>query len=156
MKSLTLAFFALLVFSAVALTYRNNGDELTWETNFATAVEKAKKQKKKLLINFTGSDWCGWCIKLDQEVFSKEDFITYANKNFVCIKLDFPKRKKLSTEESTQNQKLAVQYKVKGFPTILVLDNDEALLMQTGYQFGGAQTYIDHLEAGIKPTTDKK
>jgi len=156
MKSLTLAFFALLVFSAVALTYRNNGDELTWETNFATAVEKAKKQKKKLLINFTGSDWCGWCIKLDQEVFSKEDFIIYANKNFVCIKLDFPKRKKLSTEESTQNQKLAVQYKVKGFPTILVLDNDEALLMQTGYQFGGAQTYIDHLEAGIKPTTDKK
>ena len=152
MKPFILVCFALLTFTTVALTYRSQSNELVWETNFANAIEKAKKEKKKLLLNFTGSNWCGWCMRLDKEVFSKEDFITYANQNFVCVKLDFPRgSKKLSDEETKQNNELAVAYQIKGYPTILIINPDKSVVLQTGYQFGGVKPYIEHLDAAIAP-----
>ena len=78
--------------------------------------------------------------------------VTYAKGNFICVKLDFPKRKVLAEEEQKQNRDLAMQYKIAGFPTILVLDTEKNVLMTTGYQFGGVQAYIDHLTKGL----DKK
>ncbi len=149
MKPFIIVCLALITFSTVALTYRSTGDELVWETDFATSIEKAKKENKKLFVNFTGSDWCGWCIRLEKEVFSKEEFVAYANKNFVCVKLDFPRTKKLPEAEAKQNYDLAKQYSVKGFPTIMMLDTDKAVILQTGYQFGGVQPYIDHLEVAL-------
>lgn len=121
--------------------------ELEWETDYEAAVRKAKKENKKLLLNFTGSDWCGWCIRLDREVFSKEQFVDYAKKNLVCVKLDFPRSKQLSAEEAKQNQQLASKHGVMGFPTILIVNADnEDVLLKTGYQRGGPESYIAHLK----------
>lgn len=136
----------LLLFSFNNLTKK----ELTWETNFAEAAKKAKKEKKKLLVNFTGSDWCGWCIKLDKEVFSKEKFVEYANKNLVCVKLDFPKRKEIAPEIKEQNNGLAQKYGVRGFPTIYILEADEDVILKTGYMAGGEENYITHIAEAIK------
>lgn len=123
---------------------------LVWLTNYKNAVKKAQKEKKRLLLNFTGSDWCGWCVRLDKEVFSKKDFVTYANKNLVCVKLDFPRKKQIPQAEQKQNFELQTKYNVEGYPTILVLDNNEKLLMSTGYEAGGAKNYVQHLENGLK------
>lgn len=143
MKKIALFAFVLMAFVATSQAQ-------TWETNYAEAVSKAKKENKTLLLDFTGSDWCGWCIKLDREVFSKKEFQEYAQKNLVLVKLDFPRRKQLPQTEQTQNQKLAGKYGVQGLPTILLLDKNEKLIAQTGYQRGGAKKYVEHLEAQIR------
>ncbi len=125
-------------------------NNLVWVTNYKEAVKKAKKEKKRLLLNFTGSDWCGWCIRLDKEVFGKADFVKYANQKLVCVKLDFPRKKQLSQAEQTQNYDLQTKYNVEGYPTVLLLDSNESLLLSTGYQAGGAKKYIEHLESSAR------
>lgn len=122
------------------------GKEVTWMTDYEAAVDKASKEDKHLLLNFTGSDWCGWCIKLDKEVFSKEAFADYANDNLVLVKLDFPRKTKLSEELQKQNYGLAQQFKVRGYPTIYVLDPEKKVATKTGYQKGGAESYVKHLK----------
>ncbi|MCU0445523.1 MAG: thioredoxin family protein [Microscillaceae bacterium] len=144
-----LAIAVLSVFVMFGFSYRPT-TELYWETNFELAVKDAKKSDKKLLVNFTGSDWCGWCKKLDADVFSKPEFAEYAKENLVLVKLDFPKRKQLPQAEQEQNLKLARKYKVKGFPAILIMDADENVILETGYQYGGVNKYIEHLEAAIQ------
>lgn len=114
-----------------------------WVTDFSQAKATAKAEKKDLLIDFTGSDWCSWCVKLDQEVFSQEAFKTAAPKSFVLVKLDFPKDKSLITPElEAQNKKLAEQYPIQGYPTILLADADGLVYGQTGYQPDGAEKYV--------------
>ncbi len=120
--------------------------ELSWETDYAAAVAQAKEENKRLLINFTGSDWCGWCKKLDREVFSQPTFIDFANDNLVCVKLDFPRSFRLSDEERKQNNTLARKHGVRGYPTILILDATENTLLRTGYKRGGVENYIRHLQ----------
>ncbi|MBN2790008.1 MAG: thioredoxin family protein [Candidatus Delongbacteria bacterium] len=120
-----------------------------WETSYSAAVSKAKKSGKKLLLDFTGSDWCGWCIKLDNEVFSKKDFQNYADKNLILVKLDFPRSIKQSNELKKQNKSLARKFDIRGYPTIILLDNNEKLLGKTGYQKGGAAKYVKHLKGII-------
>ncbi len=123
---------------------------IVWLTNYKEAVKKAKKEKKRLLLNFTGSDWCGWCIRLDKEVFKKTDFVTYANKNLVCVKLDFPRKKVLPQAEQNQNNELQSKYNIEGYPSILILDSSEKVLLTTGYVEGGSKNYIEHIESGSK------
>ena len=113
-----------------------------WMTDFAKAKEKAKAEKKDLLIDFTGSDWCSWCIKLDEEVFSKEAFAAQAPKSFVLVKLDYPRKKELPAELKEQNKKLAEQYPIQGYPTILLTDAEGLVYGQTGYQPDGPEKYL--------------
>ncbi len=142
----TVLFSALLI-SLLSLGFINAPQEqLTWHSNYQEAVKKAQKENKRLLLNFTGSDWCGWCIKLDKEVFSQKEFVEYADKNLVCVKLDFPRAKKLPETEVQQNYKLQEKYQVQGYPTIIILDKTEKLLGKTGYQKGGGKAYAEHLE----------
>ncbi len=138
----------LFGFSSKLVFEENN--KLIWVTNYAKALKDAKKSKKTLLLNFTGSDWCGWCIRLDKEVFDKAAFVKYAKDNLICVKLDFPRRKKVSPEEKIQNNKLMTQHKVEGFPTILLVDAKENIVLRTGYQDGGEESYIQHLKDAIK------
>ena len=77
-----------------------------WMTNWEEAKAKAKAENKPILINLTGSDWCGWCIKLDKEVFSKKEFKDYAKENLVLVELDFPQGKRQSKKLQEQNEKL--------------------------------------------------
>ena len=118
-----------------------------WMTDFEAAKVKAKAENKPMLLDFTGSDWCGWCIKLDKEVFGEAAFKDYAAAELVLVELDFPRGKGQSAELKAQNEALAKQYGVRGFPTILLLSPDGELIEKTGYQRGGAEAYVEHIKA---------
>jgi thioredoxin-related protein len=149
---LLLAATALL---AVSCSKSSTAEETTkasasakagWLTNYAQAQEEAKSQNKLLLMDFTGSDWCGWCIMLEKEIFSKPEFKEYASKNLVLLELDFPRRKELPKEMMEQNQRLAIKHQIQGFPTIVVLDGSGKELAQLGYMRGGPTAFIAQLE----------
>jgi protein disulfide-isomerase len=122
------------------------GEKATWYVDFADAKKFAKDENKMLLMDFTGSDWCGWCIKLDREVFSTSEFSEYAAKNLVLLKLDFPKKSQLPEALQKQNQSLAQEYDIEGFPTVIVLNSQAKKIATLGYQAGGPKAYIDTLE----------
>jgi thioredoxin-related protein len=117
-----------------------------WMTNFEKAKALSKKTKKPILIDFTGSDWCGWCIRLDEEVFSKDAFKDYAKKNLVLLEIDFPRRKAIDADTKAQNEALAQKYGIRGFPTILLTDHKGEVIETTGYQQGGAKAYVKHIK----------
>lgn len=139
-----LSLFSLLSIAFVASAFAG-GDG--WMTDFEAAKAKAKAENKHMLLDFTGSDWCGWCIKLDKEVFSKDAFKKYAAESLVLVELDFPTPKiKQSAELVKQNKALAKKYAIRGYPTIIVLSPEGELVDQTGYQRGGAEAYVDHIK----------
>jgi thioredoxin-related protein len=116
-----------------------------WTSDFKAAKQQAAEQKKDLLIDFTGSDWCGWCIKLNDEVFKHDAFKSGVKDTFVLVELDFPKDKsKLSEETQKQNKELSERYAVRGFPTILLSDAEGRPYAATGYQEGGPEKYVAH------------
>lgn len=121
------------------------GDE--WMTDFEAAKQKAAAENKDLLVNFTGSDWCSWCIKLVDEVFKHDAFKKGVADNFVLVELDFPQDKsKLDESTQKQNEMLQEKYSIQGFPTILLLDDQGRPYAQTGYQAGGPEKYLAHLD----------
>jgi len=120
--------------------------KLNWTEDFANAILLAKEKNKPVFALFTGSDWCGWCIKLDKEVFSKKDFADYANENFILFKADYPRAIAQSDTVKDQNQKLAKQFGVRGYPTVLILDKDSKVIGKTGYKPGGPKPYIENLK----------
>ncbi len=122
-----------------------------WETDYEKAAAEAKASHKYMLLDFSGSDWCGWCIKLEKEVFDEKEFKDYAKENLVCVLLDFPRTFQLKKSLREQNEKMIKQYKVSGFPTVLVLSPDAGLVQRTGYQAGGAEKYVEHLKQIIDP-----
>ncbi len=119
----------------------------TWLTSYDQALKASAELKRPVLINFTGSDWCIWCKKLAKEVFDTEAFQKYAAENLVLLKLDFPQKIKMSREEQAANQKLATQFGVEGFPTIVLVNSDGKEIKRTGYQEGGPEKYIEHLQS---------
>lgn len=120
---------------------------LTWVTNVEDAVAKAKTENKMVFINFTGSDWCKWCIKLDGEVFSQKEFVEYAKNNLVLVKLDFPKTIEQSSTTKEYNNTKMKKYGVRGFPTIILLNGAGEQVGDTGYKDGGPVKYVEHLKA---------
>jgi len=121
-------------------------ESVLWLTNYEQALKVATEKNLPVLVDFTGSDWCGWCIKLDKEVFSKDAFKTYAKDSLVLLKIDFPRRTKLPKDEAARNQELAEKFGIRGFPTILLLGADGKEKARTGYQRGGAEAYVAHLK----------
>jgi len=117
-----------------------------WLTSYDQAQKEAQSKNRLLLMDFTGSDWCGWCIMLDKEVFSKPEFKEYANKNLVLLELDFPRTKKMPPETTAQNERLLMKYGIQGFPTVVVFDSSGKPLGALGYQAGGPQAFIAELE----------
>ena len=118
-----------------------------WLHDYNKAQEEAKANHKLLLLNFTGSDWCGWCIKFDKEILSQSQFKNYAHDNLVLVELDFPRRKTQPVEEKKQNVHLAQEYQVLGFPTIVVLNSNGQKVWQfDGYFPGGPEAFIAQLQ----------
>jgi thiol:disulfide interchange protein len=117
-----------------------------WSTSYERGQQEAKANNKLVLLDFTGSDWCGWCILLDREVFSKPQFKEYASKNLVLIELDFPKMKQVPDAIRIQNVRLAQRYRISAFPTIIVLNGDGQVVGELGYVKGGPNAFIAELE----------
>ncbi len=121
-------------------------EELQWMTDLPKAQEKAKTENKLVLIDFTGSDWCPWCIKLKDEVFSKPEFIDYAKKNLVPVEIDFPRKKQQTSELKKANQDLQKKYSIQGYPTVIVLNSQGKKVGELGYQPGGPKAFIAELD----------
>ena len=121
--------------------------ESTWLNDYKKAQQEAKASNKFLLLDFTGSDWCGWCKRLEQEILSQSQFENYARENLILLEVDFPRAKPQSPELRKQNQELAQQYQIEGFPTIVVLNGDGQKLWQyDGYFPDGLAAFIAQLE----------
>ena len=146
----TLLFISSSLFSQV--------EKLTWHTDLVKAIEISTKEKKPLMLFFTGSDWCGWCIRLQKEVFYQAEFIEWANDNVVLVDIDFPKNKsKQSTELQQQNNLLQQQFGIQGYPTIHFVRPDKidgktslTKLGNTGYRAGGPAAWISEANTYIQ------
>ena len=140
--SILLLFLSINVFS-------QEGD-LEWHTDLNKAIEISIESEKPLFMFFTGSDWCGWCIRLQKEVFFKPDFVKWAKSNLVLVELDFPRRKKLEESLKQQNENLRQMFAVRGYPTgwFVIPEIEEnkvnfKRLGSQGYVAGGPKNWID-------------
>jgi len=119
-----------------------------WNTDLPAARAQAGKQKKLVLVNFTGSDLCSWCKRLHREVFATKEFGDFAKDNLMLVEIDFPSQKKQSDSLKQTNNALKNQYHVEGYPTILVLNGEgKELWRQVGYLEGGPKVWIDQIRA---------
>lgn len=123
---------------------------LTWLTSFDDAKAAAAARHVPILVNFSGSDWCMWCIRLDKEVLTQPAFQAYAETNLVLLSVDYPRSTPQSDDLRKRNEALGAQFKIEGLPTVLLLDASGRELARTGYQPGGAEAYVAHLRALLK------
>ena len=123
---------------------------LSWQTDFDKALAMSKQTKKPVFAFFTGSDWCGWCIKLDKEILSKKEMIQYLNKNFVLFKADFPRKNQPSQSVMAKNYELMKKYGVRGYPTIIITDAEGNASGRAGYMRGGPKSMMNALNQYVK------
>ena len=143
-----------LLAATMTMAFATHGfcGESGWTTDYAKAVARAKSENKAILLDFTGSDWCGWCMKMKEETLDKPMFKHYAEKNLVLVEVDFPHSKPQSDEVKAQNQSLSQKYKVGGFPSFIILNsNEEVLGSQIGYLAGGPIAFLAKLNTVYKP-----
>lgn len=150
-KQLPIWFLTLLLTFLLALPAL--AAEL-WQTDMAAAQAQAQKENKLMLLDFTGSDWCGWCKKLKAEVFDQELFQSQAPADFVLVELDFPQKTELPEELTRQNQALSKKFGISGFPSIVLTDARGLEFARTGYQAGGPEPYLKML-AGLVENYNK-
>ena len=130
-----------------------NATSQNWFTDFEEAKQEATNNNKKIILVFQGSDWCAPCIKLDREIWSNEEFKSYAKNNFVMLKADFPKKKKnaLPKEQQEKSNALAEKYNKNGyFPFVVVLDKFGNVLGETGYLKISPTDYIARINSFSK------
>lgn len=155
MKKKIVTFLFTLLISNVSFSQEN----IIWHTDVNEALEVAFEENKKILLFFTGSDWCGWCIKLQKEVFKTSKFEKWSD-GLVLVELDYPRRTAQTEKTKAQNKQLQQMFGVRGYPTVLFinpkkmgngkinLDN----LGKTGYVRGGPQKWIEVANAILKKT----
>ncbi|MES2812522.1 MAG: thioredoxin family protein [Bacteroidota bacterium] len=162
-KYLSLVIVAILVWSFAVKT-SNNKRELVWHTDMKKAVEIAQKEDKPIFMFFTGSDWCGWCIRLQKEVFKTGEFETWAKDKVVLVELDFPRKSAQDETIKAQNAQLQQMFVVQGYPTVWLVKaakkdgkiNFEQL-GSTGYVAGGPKVWLDGANQIVaKYTSNKK
>jgi thioredoxin-related protein len=117
-----------------------------WSEDYAKSLAQGKAEKKLVLLDFTGSDWCVWCKKLDTEVFSTPEFQEYAKAHLVLMEVDFPQQKQQESNIKAQNDKLQAKFKIEGYPTVIVLNAAGKPVGQLGYMEGGPKAFIAALE----------
>ena len=151
-KILVIAFLTLTSMSIQAQ------EELTWHTDMSKATDISIKENKPLFLFFTGSDWCGWCIRLQKEVFKTSEFIKWAKENVVLVELDFPRKNNQTDAVKTQNAQLQQQLQVRGYPTVWFVSATKTAeakvnlnaLGSSGYVAGGPKVWIDGANQIIK------
>jgi protein disulfide-isomerase len=159
-KIAKIIFFSFFLgYSMVSFSQK---EQLTWHTDLQKAVSISQKEKKPVMLFFTGSDWCGWCHRLQKEVFYQDEFKSWAYENVVLLEVDFPSRngeafKRQSDEVRKQNNLLQQQFSVRGYPTIMFVKPEKTKegkvnlvqLGQLGYVAGGAQNWINNANSAI-------
>jgi len=138
-------------------SYAVDAQELVWNNNLKNSIEISNKTKKPLLLFFTGSDWCGWCIRLQTEVFKTPEFKKWANENVVLVELDFPRRTALAPEITQQNNQLQQFFAVQGYPTVWFVNASSIdgkvnidKLGSTGYLAGGPKVWLETANGILK------
>jgi len=114
-----------------------------WTTDYKAALEQAKADDRRVFLFFTGSDWCSWCKRLNKEILSTPEIQKFAGDKLVLVELDFPRSKAQPGAVKAQNAKLAQQYKIEGYPTVIVLDSAGKKVGELGYQQGGPVPFIE-------------
>lgn len=142
-------FLALIISPAFAemngTSSMAHASQLRWHTKYSEALQVAKKENKPLLLFFTGSDWCGWCKKIESEVFADPEFVKMAGSRFVFVELDFPMNKMLPLDVADQNAQLKHKFGITGYPTIVIVNPDESFVAESGYRPGGGKAYAEYL-----------
>ena len=151
-KILVIAFLTLTTMSLQAQ------EGLTWHTDMTKATDISIKENKHLFLFFTGSDWCGWCIRLQKEVFKTPEFVKWAKENVILVELDFPRKNEQTEAVKMQNAQLQQQLQVRGYPTVWFVSATKTAdakvnlnaLGSSGYVAGGPQVWIDGANQIIK------
>ena len=154
MKIRILYLATLFLFSTFVINTGLHGDEGTglhgdegWMTDYKKALQQAHEEKKDLLLDFTGSDWCTFCKRIHNDIFMQPSFINFAKKNLILVEVDFPQDKKQSDDLKKQNADLQNQYGVEGFPTLILLDpNGKIIKKSVGYMQGSPEGFIKWVE----------
>lgn len=153
MRLLTFVVSCIMLLTAFSQTEASPSYQggVNWQTNYEKALEQAKSSSKNVILFFTGSDWCGWCTRLEEEVLNTSEFAQLAGQQFIFVKLDFPLNTPIDPTVAAQNKELRKRFDVRSFPTIFVLDENGKQIGSTGYRQGGAKEYYNHL---MKMVTD--
>lgn len=152
MKALLSSLLFFISIPAVALQAANDSEVTAaasgmWTTDYPAALTQAAKENKKVFLFFTGSDWCGWCKRLDKEILSTAEFKSYAAESLILVKLDFPRSVPQSASLKAQNRKLAEKHDIQGYPTIIVLNSAGKRVGELGYMEGGPAGFVKALKS---------
>lgn len=142
MNALPLILAGCLIVSSSCIA----GSKAGWDDDYEKTLAKAKAEGRSVLLDFTGSDWCGWCVKLDNEVFTKPAFKRFAKERLLLVELDYPQGKRLSKKTQEQNAELKNKYGVNGFPTLVLLSPDGKEVKRWG---GYSAKFFDELKAAL-------
>ncbi len=149
-------YFITIILIVIVMLCSSKSEAINWETDFEKASSGAKASGKYILLDFSGSDWCGWCIRLEKEVFSQDAFKDFAEENLVCVLVDFPRAKEQTEDLKQQNLDLARKHSIRGYPTIIILSPDGKPVGKTGYLQGGPWEYARHLKKIIDNYKEKQ
>lgn len=140
--------FAILILLACQ-NLQAQEEQLTWHTDINKAIELSKAEQKPMFLFFTGSDWCGWCMRLQSEVFKKPEFIQWAKEKVILVELDFPRRTQQSDALRQQNMQMQQVFQPRGYPTVYIVKptlvdgkTNFEQLGQTGYVAGGPEKWL--------------
>ena len=156
----TIAFLSLIFLTTLtSFAQKSAKEDLVWHTDLNKAIEQANKEKKPLMLFFTGSDWCGWCKRLQQEVFTQSEFKKWAQENVILVEVDFPRANIQTEEVKAQNRNLQQQFAVRGYPTCWFVKADKlkdgkvnfTQLGTKGYEAGGPANWVNGATTIIKP-----
>ncbi len=143
-----------------ALAAESRGDQpnsirpyAEWVVSYNKAVEQAKQTGRPIMLVFSGSDWCAWCQKLSQEVFTTHEFARWSTDNVIKVEVDFPMSHALPEEIRMQNENLKNKFgrEIVSYPTVLFISADGQILGKTGYVAGGAKNWIAQATDVVKP-----
>jgi thioredoxin-related protein len=144
----------VFTFILLALLFNLAANKIDWHYSIEDALSLAKQSDKNVFVFFTGSDWCSWCDKLNEEVFDHKIFKDYVNDNMIMVYLDFPQSNILTPSQKEYNNSKQQEYKIAGYPSVLILDADGEVLIQSGYREGGPAKYVRFLEESLNWVDD--
>ena len=136
---------SLILFLSLSALAAEEWSVYDWEISLDEARARAAAEDKEIMYFFAGSDWCGWCERLVDEVFSQELFRSFEESHVVPVLIDFPRQRELSEDLRERNARLSDEFEVEGYPTIVILSAEGERIFRTGYQRGGAGAYVNHL-----------